>query len=695
MEHFNTTIKDGKLVKIRRGMQISRQKFNGLSFVNASPQVEDASRPVRSGATGAPAQAQPEIRFVGEGSESGKEALESQKKEAEQDSLGTAQGTRLRRTATRRGRSPATSGTETPSAHSSPNPSALRFEMGNSQLRHSTGNREVLQIPLNLHFPATAALGAAPEPDSPLSDEDWALFKRHLEQTPRSLYPYEDILTYNPARGVDFYSMVTGDMAAKHCVLMCGRIAEAVKTQTEPDNLSYHISKICSIINRKLNQEYAADSVTLHCIATLAWIGCYVGRLDHWHLHMCGLRKMLDVQGAQHGLPQWLLAEMYKADLRGATALASTPFLPFTRQYDRVSATLPPSVCNRILNSLTMLLYPLHFDPNVIASLVSLSTFVSAIRSAREFPGTKDFDPHAFTEEWQALTLALLTRPQPLRAAQCPSQCLSNDANPYSTGSAGPASPGASLAQNYMSNHRLLPTAHIVPATPHSPAGHLEPALRIAALLYLKELLPDWPRNLGGYAVFLSLLRHHISEIIRRYGGTSGSSSARNTTTELPRTTYTTPGPVIIDQSLIDPLLTNTIANNNNNNNRPTAAPITTTTTTTAQNKPPPKAPRTSLLLAKPVLIFLCLVGDTVSQIANSNERRLSDDDCYPCGVYRDCLREIVGLVDDEDIDALGEDDLAFVGLFDLDRVFEKRREDGQMAGWDERAALRGIVLGQ
>jgi hypothetical protein len=403
---------------------------------------------------------------------------------------------------------------------------------------------------------------------------------------------------------------------------------------------------------------------------------------------MCGLRKVLDVKGDMTGLPQWLVSKMYKcvadpapswilstpnqvsrADLRGASALASMPYLPFTRQYNPISATLPPEVCNRTLNSLTTLLYPLHVHPEVISSLVSLSTLASAIRLAREPPKTMAFDPHAFTEEWQALTHALLTQPQPLRAVQCPLQCASNNANPYSTGAADPASSIASPTENYIANHRLLPTAHIAPATPHGPAGHLDPALRIAALLYLKELLPEWPRNLGGYAVLLTLLRHHMTEIIRRY-----SSSRR---LPEPHRTKTTPG---IPPSLIDPLLTGTTD--------PTPLSTPPPTATTHRPQPPSQA---TLHLLRPLLIFLSLVGDTVSRIADTNEDRLTADERYPRAVYRDCLREVVGLAREEGIDALGEEDLAFVRLFDLRMVFG--REDGGLVGWEERAALRGVVL--
>jgi hypothetical protein len=268
MDHFNATVKDGKLVKTRRGLQVSRQKFNGLSFVNSSPH-DTGVGPGPSGATGAPGAAQHEIKFVEEGSESQNEGA-LWKDVEHPESSGAAQGTKRRRRPARRGKSPATPGAGTASR-----PSPAPFEERSFQLGRPAASRDMLQINPALDSPAAIGTpgGARSEPESPLSDEDWALFSRHFDSSTRSMYPYEDMLTYNPARGADFHVMVAGDMAALHCVLMCGSIAEALSTKTEPKNLAYYISKTCAILNQKLSQQHAADAVTLHCIAKLACVG--------------------------------------------------------------------------------------------------------------------------------------------------------------------------------------------------------------------------------------------------------------------------------------------------------------------------------------------------------------------------------------------------------------------------------------
>ncbi|KAJ4304051.1 hypothetical protein N0V88_001660 [Collariella sp. IMI 366227] len=493
MDHFNATVKDGRLVKTRRGLQISRQKHNGLSFVNTSPQ-DAGSGPAPSSTAEGSRLPQHEIKFVQEGSPALKDTFEAYKHDAEHvEASDTSQGTKRRRRVARRGKSPASrTGT-------SPHPSPAPFEEHIFQIKQPSKGRDAPRHNSPLGGPAAEKPAAAstPDPDNSISSEDWSLFKRYIDTIPRGLYPYEDILTHNPARAPEFYSMATGDVAALHCVLMCGSIMEGIGSGTKPKNLAYHISTICAILNQKLGQDRPVDAVTLHCIATLAWMGCYVGRLDHWHLHMKGLQKVLDLNGGLRGMPPWLSAEIHKADLKGAATLASAPYLSFVRSYSSATTILQPETRQQAARSLSSLLDPLNINPEVIAALSSFSALASSIRLARESPGTVAYDPHAFTEEWLFILHALLTWPGPLRLIN-PDDPAS--INLYTTGSPDntnscPASP----TEGFTAHHRLIPSAQLNPAS-LGPGGHLEPALRIAALLYLKELLPDYPQNVGGPA---------------------------------------------------------------------------------------------------------------------------------------------------------------------------------------------------
>ncbi len=74
MDHFNVTVqRDGAVVATRRGLQVSKQKYHGISFVNAScpqqpPTTTTASSSARpwsgSDSTGKPQQQQRQWKFV-------------------------------------------------------------------------------------------------------------------------------------------------------------------------------------------------------------------------------------------------------------------------------------------------------------------------------------------------------------------------------------------------------------------------------------------------------------------------------------------------------------------------------------------------------------------------------------------------------------------------------------------------------
>ena len=264
MDHFNATIKDGKLVKTRRGMQISRQKFNGLSFVNTCPQDTTTTPPNPPSASDRPKPLQSQIQFVeedGGGSRTG--SFESRREGS--DSPGhfeMAQGSKRRRRGTRKEHSTTASPAEAPSQPSTP-----LSQGGPSQpqrtLEGHTGS--------NVDSPLSALTH-----DTFLCPSEWdrALLERYLDHMALGSYPHEDILTYNPARGDGFSTMIRGDEAALHCTRMCGSILDAV-LNFEPSSkcIAYYISNLCAILNQRLDEKRTTDVVTLHCIAVLAWMG--------------------------------------------------------------------------------------------------------------------------------------------------------------------------------------------------------------------------------------------------------------------------------------------------------------------------------------------------------------------------------------------------------------------------------------
>ncbi|KAK4216640.1 hypothetical protein QBC37DRAFT_370737 [Rhypophila decipiens] len=679
MDHFNSTIRDGELVSTRRGLQVSRQKFNGISFVNAYPQSSGSTSGSGSGPTTSPDQSRPaqrQFKFVEAESSSGANTPRSQRHDSNSPTVSGLSAETCHTKKTRKRLSPRDQPSTTspaPSSRRSSHASSNTSSVGEGLKNATSGTERVAsQTPGASWWPSH-------EPPMKMSKDNWSLFHRYFATLPSKIYPFEDILAYNPATGSEFYEMHANDEVAVQIVLMCGSIATAiVDEEINPKGLAYYISIICAMLNRKLNQSKAVDHVTLLCIAALAASACYVGRLDHWHMHMRGLQKALDVNGGLSGLPAWLLNKIHLTDLEGSTALACGPYLEYTRTSEPVSNILAPALRNRICSSLSNLLGPLRIDSTVIDALSSLSLFSASVKLARSSSGAVTLEPHAFTAEWLAVKHLLVTQPRPLRD-QMAATAKPSLFNPFKVpGTDTPTTSNAIIAGEgdlYIGSHRLQPGVPVIPAE-LGPGGPLEPALRIACLLYQKELLPNWPRNLGGYAVLLKLLNEHMRSLETILADSGGIGYHQSRAQKIPNTRGKRSGKGAIGK--------------NSSRDNSSASPSSTYPEAAA-----PSTPASASL--KPVLLWLCVVSDMISRIADQNECRRrrqnrddqdtkeNDDDdddddddadkCYPRAIYRDIFQEIVGIRTEQHVDevlANEEEDLAMFDLLDPGLIYRE-----------------------
>ncbi|KAM7201012.1 hypothetical protein V8F20_005021 [Naviculisporaceae sp. PSN 640] len=683
MDHFNSTIRDGELVNTRRGLQVSRQKFNGISFVNAYPQNSGTASTSGSRTTTSPDQAklsQREFKFVEAESNSRQSTPRSQRHDSHSPAFSGASSEPLHAKKARKRlttRDQASTAPSAPSPVQSSRASSNTSSIGEGLNRSQTPRSQEFDLPdlLPRSQPVSSLVGPSLDSPTKMSEDHWRLFHRYFATLPSKIYPFEDILAYNPATGNEFYEMHANDEVAVQIVLMCGSIATAIiDEEINPKGLANYISIICAMLNRKLNQSKAVDDVTLLCIAALAASACYAGRLDHWHMHMRGLQKALDVNGGLSGLPAWLLNKIHLTDLEGATALACGPYLEYTRKFEPISSILAPALRNHVCSSFSTLLGPLQIDSTVVEALSSLSLFAASVKLARTSSGAVAFEPHAFTDEWLAVKHSLVTRPRPLQN-QMAANPRSGLFSPFKVpGTDTPNTSNAMMAgkgELYMGSHRLQPTVSIIPAE-LGPGGPLEPALRIACLLYQKELLPNWPRNLGGYAVLLKLLAEHMQALYRTLVDGHGVSSL---------------------SADLHPSKAGTHRSRAGGNVRSGSAMRRISRgkgRSSAPNLPQPEPPLPIIAPSlKPVLLWLCVISDMISRIADQNECRRrpngrdfnkdddkniethsdndDDDTCYPRAIYRAILRDILGIRTEKDVDnLLGHDqDLVMFGLLD------------------------------
>lgn len=623
MDHFNVTVaQNGKLISTRRGLQVSKQKFNGTSFVNSYPQASNCSS---SADPDSSQLLQRKFKFVTKQKEPKKPSVRNKAKDVDnKDSEEETRNDQAKKPARRRNTTRSDDNISVTSASQRPSP-----EQDGLQPSFSVTAQDFYDI-ADIGKPTPwIPIWATHDLPSYMTEENRKMFHNYFSVVPRKMYPFEDVLDYNPSRSYDFYYLVINDLAALHCVLMCGTMFESIaKGEMSSKDLSYHISKVCSIINRQLdNSPKRVGSITLECITTLALMGNYIGRYDHWHVHMKGLQKMIEMNGGLEGVRPALLSKIRKTDIKGAATLGSSPYFPFSRLYKNASDTLPEATRQQIVNDVTAVLSPSNISPPVLTSVSNLAKLVNAYAYAKT-SRLVTFDPNEFTEEYQAVQHALVCEPGPLRSGARPGTPEAD---------VDPIDPSWLKTEDFVKNHQ----AAIAPVIPAEHGNTLDPLLRICSLLYLKELLPDFPRNLGGYSILLSLLTHQLRQLI-------DENRVKTAVNYHPLTS----------DEVLDPRLLDWTAENDDED---------------WDGK---------IVAMKPALVWVCLIGNLSSLIGDKNECRFGADH-YDRSAYRECLAEVVGLSVDT-VDDLTDSDLSLCQLLDIRWI-----QDGK---WDDKSALKRIL---
>jgi hypothetical protein len=396
------------------------------------------------------------------------------------------------------------------------------------------------------------------------------------------------------------------------------------------------------------------------------------------------------------------------------------PYMHYTPSYPLISTIIPQSSRTLTLNTLSSVLSPMHTSPLVVANLACLANFAAATNLARASGGAVKFDPHPYTDELVGVTHNLLTQPAPLRDDDDPLN------SPFATAVAG---------ENYFHNHRLrrdleVPVT-VSSASRNGPGGPLEPALRIAGLLFLKELIPDSPHNFGGYSVLLELLAECMRRVLAQFWQSAqaeGDSDMEHDEVDaadpmgaiMSRDGATVGGEIDYNMmefnpSMLDPRLLEGLMPSMNDDQigwsdsasrshsgTPESQHHFLQKKTAGRRRKPPAHPRQAVI--RPIVLWLCVLGDLISTIAEDNECRQTADERYDRGIYWSCLTEVAGIAGDMDIDDLwpspadskmaareetrkimtGHRDLVLFRLFDLGKFGP--------AGWSEERALRRLL---
>lgn len=137
--------------------------------------------------------------------------------------------------------------------------------------------------------------------DGTLTDNDKRLINIFLKYMPVKMYPYEQILQYNPVRRAHFLESIKTSTARLNYVLMSASGIETFLSGelTSPE-LVFWLSHVCSVVKDHLSDRRMGgelDEGILECVAMMAIFGYSGGRADHWNVHMNGLKQLTELHG--------------------------------------------------------------------------------------------------------------------------------------------------------------------------------------------------------------------------------------------------------------------------------------------------------------------------------------------------------------------------------------------------------------
>jgi hypothetical protein len=243
-----------------------------------------------------------------------------------------------------------------------------------------------------------------------------------------------------------------------------------------------------------------------------------------------------------------------RADIKGAVYAGTSPYLEFDKFFPSIPESLPPQTRAEIATNLQRCVQPCNIHPANIASLQTLAFFSRTVILARHAMTAGShvvIDPQGYAEDCLHVEYRLIKYPQALRSDVAESDKAFTELAAATGQNADGSVKGGSATVETSANSSGKPAPNLLNAL-----------VRVAAILYIEDLLPD-VRSIDLYSILLSVLTHQIRNII-----------------------------IVIRQRSVDPQLGSAAA--------PSAAVVV------ADSLP-------SVDISRPVLIWTCLIGHAIT----------------------------------------------------------------------------------
>ncbi|KAH7254883.1 hypothetical protein B0J15DRAFT_35448 [Fusarium solani] len=484
--------RDGPVTKTRRGLRVTREKHQGISFVNATTAAkvpENSHLPITK------------LKFVLEKRQKPRQAPRL----VTEADLSRVQGGENRRIAPR-----------TSSRSQDKDVSEKRYSMIPYQSVASRIPKESRSFPLVKAWRQLneAGTGYVPSP-SGITLPDWVLhglpaeipdegrkcFHAYLFSCPIRHYPFEQlqVVSWQPlSMDQSRFERLMLEPLMLNCTLTMGALFLLLKSGTrESAGFSMHSAKLCALVNKLLGdkkQTISKTVVVIQSIASLAILATFLGLYDHWLAHLNGLKLLVQAAGGLQVLPLPVQILVKKADLKGASEIVTTPFFAQARLQRPISESLP---CDRRMAieadvQLAVRQYDGGCD-NLCDTIASLAILVATIDFAASQRGSLIFDPLALMEEYHGIEYRLLV-------ASVPIQTRLEALDRYLDGA------------NAFQHHNNLSFGSPSDMQ-HEAERSLDIILRLAALFFLKMVKGGPADTLDGLVHMMQILNEHMRRI--------------------------------------------------------------------------------------------------------------------------------------------------------------------------------------
>ncbi|KAJ4317342.1 hypothetical protein N0V84_007399 [Fusarium piperis] len=483
--------RDGPVTKTRRGLRVTREKHQGISFVNVTTvsKISEKSHPPAT-----------KLKFVLEKRQKPRQAPRL----VTEDDLRRVQGGENRRIA------PKTDASDRDKDALQQPCSVIPYQSVASRVPKESITFPLIKAWRQLNDADTCYV---PSP-SGITLPDWVLhglpvdipdegrkcFHAYLFSCPIRHYPFEQlqVVSWQPlSMDQSRFERLMLEPLMLNCTLTMGALFLLLKSGTrESAGFSMHSAKLCALVNQLLGdkkQTISKTVVVIQSIASLAILATFLGLYDHWLTHLNGLKLLVQAAGGLHVLPLPVQILVKKADLKGASEIVTTPFFTQAHLQKPISESLPHS--QRMAIEAHVQLAVRQYDgicDDLCDAIASLAILVATIDFAASQRGSLIFDPLALMEEYHGIEYRLLMAPVPIQTRLEALDRCSNGANAFQHSNPMFKSPSD---------------------MEHEAERSLDIILRLAALFFLKMVKGGPPDTLDGLVHMMQILNEHMRRI--------------------------------------------------------------------------------------------------------------------------------------------------------------------------------------